>query len=207
MANTSPDPAAQRNQEFMDLFRKATAGDPEASQALFTKFAPCFLKAIRGELPRDSPLRPFLDSEVFLQELQVKLLELGFTLEAFDGPAAFLAYVTRMAENLVKEAKRKYLVRPEANRSREQSLEALRAAQWDFLAAEADQPVDVCIAEDEWRHALESLPLVYRYIAIKLREGSSHTEIANALNISVRMVGRVVFRLRQHFGLEPAKQP
>jgi DNA-directed RNA polymerase specialized sigma24 family protein len=180
------------NRESLEaLLLEARNGNPEAAQRLFDKYAKHFLTVIRHRLaPR---VRSVFDSDDFLQETRMALFANRLH-EDCTSVESFVAFLTRVAENKVLAANRKFLDYRRRSLKREVSLAGIPDEQ--IPAAPRCSPAVAALANDEWESLLKDRPLVYRKILEKLRQGFTHCEIATALQINERFVRRVLVKIQ-----------
>jgi RNA polymerase sigma factor (sigma-70 family) len=187
--------------QFDDLFLKASTGCPVAVQEFFDKHAQHFLMVIRQRMTRK--LRRLYDSEDFLQEVRTTLFEYQFEQDNFRTPAAFVSFVDRVVKNKVQQARRKYLGRPEANLDRDRALETLSAKEVNNMVDRQPTPSSDYAVKETWEAVLESFTAEHRQIAVLLRQGRKHYQIAYELHISEKTVGRVLKKLGEKLELPP----
>jgi DNA-directed RNA polymerase specialized sigma24 family protein len=190
MPNHSADPASTSQESFNELFVKARSGSPAAVQAFFDAHAKEILHAIRMRI--DSDARAELDSDDILQRARIKLHIFKLEEKFFQSAEDFLAYMIVTAQREVQQVKRKHFRQTEGNRNRKRSIETLSEEEVQKLVDPAPGCQVVAMAEEEWTCAVASLPLVYRFIVIRLRQGFTQKEIATELKICERTVGWAV---------------
>ncbi len=169
--------------------------DPRAVQDLFDQYVGAVFTVIRAKM--NPTMRSANDSEDFLQKTRMKLALGNFEDKDFETPQAFLAYMCRVAEREVQQVKRQHARCTEGWVNQEKPLAQLSAAELERVLDKAPDACAVQIAEDRWQRALAALPPVYRYIALKLRDGFTQIEIAKELELCERTVGRAIKKLRE----------
>jgi RNA polymerase sigma factor (sigma-70 family) len=189
MSHLTPEPHVFS--AFNELFRQAQLGSPEAMQIFFDKSHDTILRVIRARMNRE--MRSTWDSADFMQRTSQKLHSCNIKDMHFETPQAFLGYLLKIAQNEVHQEKRKLHNRMKAN-GQIHALSQEEEEQAEDLAPDAH---DVFTTEEKWQEALASLSVEYQAVAIQLREGYTHREIAAALKISERTVRRVVYLLRK----------
>jgi RNA polymerase sigma factor (sigma-70 family) len=112
----------------------------------------------------------------------------------FENAQAFLAFMIQIAEREVLQEKRKVVRRRKLGPQK--SLEELSQKEAGELLDGQAEPVDLEIAREQWQRALKQLLPAYRAIALRLRDGFTHAEIAAEFKVSERTVRRVVQQLR-----------
>ena len=103
------------------------------------------------------------------------------------------------------EARRKLHQQKRGGGQADKPLERLSQAEQEQLVDNTPQPDEAAALEEFWRRVLAQLPLVYRHIAIGIRELKTHEEIALEMNLSVRTIGRVLCRIQEVWLAEEAK--
>jgi hypothetical protein len=93
----TPSTVHDYQEQFDEIFVKARTGCPAAVQELFDKYAHLFLIVVRHQM--SGKLRRLYDSDDFLQEVRTSLFEYLFEQHNFQTPAAFVAFVKRVAKN------------------------------------------------------------------------------------------------------------
>ena len=115
---TSPSP-----QNLADLLRDAQAGNQDAATQLYDRLRLRLLAVIAHALPPS--LRKLFDAEDFLIDTFMEVFARRFSEEVVGSPQALWSYVKRIAENKVRDAKRKYLLTKRFGIQHEQSLDSL----------------------------------------------------------------------------------
>jgi RNA polymerase sigma factor (sigma-70 family) len=174
---------------FNDLFRQAQLGSPEALQTFFDKYRDAVLDVIRARMNR--ALRSAWDSADFMQRTRKKLLALKIDGKQLETLAALLAYINKIAQREVQQELRK------RQNEKKASIDALSPAQEQQLVDRAPAVHDELAREETWHNILASFTPAHQAIAIRLREGYEHSEIAAERGVSERTVGRVAERLRE----------
>src|ERR1051325_817663 len=181
--------------ELMAQIDKARVGDRAARQVLFDLYAPAVLRMVRHKM--NSEMRSAWGSDDFRQEARLKLAQSDFENMHFANPDAFLGYLIWLTERIVQQAKRKLARRTEGNVNQVKPLDKLTAEELERVIDKSPEVCDVEIVEEQWRYALATLTPSNRLIALWLREGFTHVEIAQKLECSERTVRRVVVRLKE----------
>lgn len=176
------------------LFGAIDFEDPAAVQAFFDQYAPLFLVVIRARMT--PKLRCIFDSVDFLQETRMKLQGCALDKKDFESPEAFIGFIQRIAERQVLQALRKQARRSHGDPNHEKPIDGLAPQEAAQLVDRSPDPLEVEIAEERWRRAVEKLPPVYRHIAMRFREGYRQAEIAREMGLHEMLVSRVIKKLR-----------
>jgi RNA polymerase sigma factor (sigma-70 family) len=189
-----PDNEYEKQQKaFHDLLAKINAGDQEAARTFVDRFGNALLRVIRRRL--DPKMRRQFDSIDFLQDVMASFLCKPPEPDAFANADALYIFLTRLARNKVITAQRQR-GRQKCNIYREHSLDGSARYQAHGVRGDDPTPSQVVGAEEQWAGMLNKQIPRHQNILGMLREGMSYREIAEALNINVKQVQRVVERLR-----------
>jgi RNA polymerase sigma factor (sigma-70 family) len=199
MDRPRPDPPSLA-QELEEL-RRARDGDTGAAQRLFDKYAKSFLLVIRRNLTRR--LRTIFDSDDFLQEARMELLRKNLA-ETCESPEAFLKYLTKVAQNKVLQANRKYLDYQRKNLKREIPLSTM--SEQEEPAVKESGACELMIKFEQWERLLRGKSELHRAIINLIRRGFTHREVADRLQINENYVRRWLAKLREtHLGAPETK--
>jgi RNA polymerase sigma-70 factor (ECF subfamily) len=180
-------------QEFRDLLARIRAGSEEAAQQMLQRYGRHLLYIIRGRMHRK--LRSKFDSLDFLQDVWASFFAHPPPQHAFDGPEAFIAFLTRLANNKVAEVTRQRLTGHKFNVNREHSLDGSARIEALRLVDPHAVPVEEVSTDEQWDRLLDTLPVRDQRILRLLRQGHSHLEIARHLGIHEKTVERLVRRI------------
>ena len=81
-------------------------------------------------------------------------------------------------------------------------MDSLSADELAQVVDHAAGPDVIAEVNDTWNQTLASLPLVYRAVAVLLREGYTHREVAEKVHLDEKTVGIFVRRLKKKFGID-----
>jgi len=184
----------------MELARRAIAGDEDALAELLEEFGPQVRQRLGGRIGAQWQ-SVFEEDDV----LQITYLEAFLRIGRFEciGEGAFLAWLTRIAENNLRDAIRELgrVKRPQpANRVESPSGDESYAALCDVLRVTSVTPSHHA-ARGEARRildgAIEKLPADYaRVVRLYDLEGRSAAEVAGAMGRSTGAV--YMLRARAH---------
>ena len=181
------------DKQFHMLMRAALTGSDVAARKLFEDYEPVLLNAIRRKL--NKKVRSKFDSIDIAQDVWASFFAEPAEKRVFKTSKELLAFLTKLARNKAIDAMRQNISLHKYGFQREQSLDDSRRINKEELAGNQATPSQIMMTQEEWSEFLGKQPLVYRRIFIKVREGSSHREIARELGLHVRTVDRVVAKL------------
>lgn len=178
----------------LTLLRRATDGDRQAADELFSRYAPALKQWARGRLPRFA--RDIADTSDLVQET---LLRTFCNLDRFEyrGEGALHAYLRQGVLNRIREQ-----LRVRARRPAREPLDAERAD-------DGVSPLEAAIGSQalaRYEAALATLSVDSREAIIgRLELGLTHQELADALNKpsadAARMtVARAIVQLARAMG-------
>jgi RNA polymerase sigma factor (sigma-70 family) len=188
---------AAPEQDFQQLLEQIQSGVPDAAQRFIDRFGQHILRVIRRRL--EKKLRPKFDSCDFLQDVLASFFLNPPPPSAFASPDALFAFLTTMARNKVVEKVRQRLVLKRYNVNREHSLDGSARYLAGDLEGQEPTPSEVAVAKEQWSDMLRDQPDHYRQILDLLRQGFGYLEIAQKLNLSAKMVQRLVNRLQPRY--------
>jgi RNA polymerase sigma-70 factor, ECF subfamily len=154
----------------LDLLQRASAGDEQAINQLFARYAPALNRWASGRLPRG--LRDIADTQDIVQDAMLQTFR---NLHGFEyrGEGGFHAYLRRAVLNRVNAEIRRKVHRPASN-VLESGMEA------DDLS-----PLEHTIGQqtlERYEEALDKLAVQEREAVIaRVELGMSHAEIAETL--------------------------
>ncbi len=182
--------------EIVDLLEKGRAGDAGAAQRLFDAYANSFRDIIRRRMLPS--LRRLFGESDFLQETRIALYEKVIPERFFRTPQGFVAWLSKVVANKVRDANRKYLA--EKNKlTRDIPFQELSEEQLNDLIDENPLPPEDHFSEREYEEAVRKLNLRSRLVVFFVRNGTPYAEIAYLLDISEKTVARTVASLREAF--------
>lgn len=178
--------------EFQVLMDQVLAGSEDAARRLVCTYGPAVLRAVRRKL--NGRLRSKFDSDDFVQDVWASFFASPPRNHVFASPHDLAAYLIRVARNKVIDVVRQRLHRQRYDVTREQSLHACDGALEHRLVSPHASPSTVAMTAEEWEVLLRKVPLVYRAVLLRYREGQTPAQIAAAQGISERTVRRVLSR-------------
>ena len=161
------DPSAEAT---LTLMKRAEAGDHEAADALFSRYAPALRRWAHGRLPRWA--RDIADTQDLVQDV---LLQTFRNLKGFQyrGEGALYAYLRHAVLNRVREELRRRERRPE------------QTAVDSAIEDSAQTPLEAAMGSEfmsRYDRALQRLSVDEREAVIaRVELGLSHRELAEAL--------------------------
>jgi RNA polymerase sigma factor (sigma-70 family) len=181
------------DEDFEILMQQVMAGSDEAARDLFRDYGPFLIHAIRKKLHKK--LRSRFDSCDIAQDVWASFFAEHPRKRVFDSPQALVGFLAKLARNKVLDATRRQLATVKRHAHSEQSIEDSKHFIKDRLFANQLTPSQVLISQEEWSAFLCKQPPVYRRIYVMLRLGNSTREIADELQLNLRLVQRVAERM------------
>jgi RNA polymerase sigma factor (sigma-70 family) len=181
------------NEEFHALIQQVLSGSEVAAQEFFRDYEPYLLHAIRQRLSKR--IRSKFDSLDFAQDVWASFFAETPERRSFNNAADLITFLTKVAQNKITDAVRQRMMTEKNNVNREQSLDDSRHFDKHALAGREPTPSQILMSQEEWVEFLRKQPVVYRRIFILLRDGKTHDEIAQELDIDEKTVTRVVYRV------------
>jgi RNA polymerase sigma factor (sigma-70 family) len=179
--------------DFATLLGRFRAGSEEAARELCERFGPHLRRVIRRRL--DARLRQQFDSMDLTQAVWASFLAAAQD-RPFDDPAAFQAYLNRMAVHKVIDLFRRHLEAQKHDAGRLRSIDDSSTGAARAAAATDPTPSQAAIGREAWDRLLQKLSPMHQAILARLREGRSHREIADELKVSEKMIQRLLHRLQ-----------
>ena len=184
-------PAASRGLEPVlsdeEIVRRVVAGEPELFELLMRRHNRMLFRAVRGLVGDDG---------VAEEALQRAYIAAWRGLARFDGRARFSTWMTRIALRSAGEIARR------EERMREVTLASAASAN-GLPDSHAAEPADASLSRQELQalleRAIDALPQSLRVVAVlRLVEGLSTAEVAEALELSEANVKVRLHRAREH---------
>jgi RNA polymerase sigma factor (sigma-70 family) len=183
----------QSVEEFVRLMERVRDGADDAIQEFVARFEKHVLRVVRHQLLE--ALRAKFDSTDFVQDVWASFFALSRDYLDFKTPEALEAYLGVMTRNKVIEALRVRLQGRRYNVQREQSLDD-NDHHWPERLNGADPtPSQVVVAREAWEELQGQIRPKHRPLLEMLRDGYSHREIAEVLDLDEKTVRRVVHQL------------
>jgi RNA polymerase sigma-70 factor (ECF subfamily) len=183
--------------DFAGLMERVRAGCPRAAREVVDRYGDHLRRIVRRRL--NQRLRTQYDSLDFLQDVWASVFTGPARWRSFATPADLLRFLARLASNKVVEAARRRLKTQKHDLKRERSLEhavgdAASAAPID-PAARQPTPSQVVMAAERWEGLLRGQPARYRHALELLRQGHTHTEVAEQLGFHPKLIQRLLRKL------------
>jgi RNA polymerase sigma factor (sigma-70 family) len=179
--------------EFRILIEQMRAGCREAASKLFHRYGPVIVRIVRRRL--NKKIRPKFDSDDFAQSVWKSFLAIPPDACSFQQPEALIAYLASMARNKVVDATRQNLMTQKHNVECEYSLDGSAAFLVKYLEDPDPRPSQLFLAEDQWQALLQEAKPNQRAILERLRQGTTHREIAAELGLDTKTVQRLVKKM------------
>ncbi len=180
---------------FEELLTRVQAGDNEAVGTLFQLYSDPVRRVVRRLL--HFRLRRRYDSSDFVQSVWASFADLSHQAYEFRSPEDLVKFLSRMAYNKVMETTRKRLA-TKKHGGGVQEVSLHREPTPPVLPAREHTPSQYVIADERWQKLIEGLPPRHVQVLQLLRDGHSKLDIAQQLNISPKIIQRLLHRLR-HF--------
>jgi RNA polymerase sigma factor (sigma-70 family) len=177
----------EKDSEFATLMERVQAGSDEAAQQLHELYGQHILRAVRRRL--HAKLRSKYDSLDFVQDVWASFFTDIPQKRVFARPEDLVAFLSRMAQNKVRQAVRTRLKQQKYNVNRERPLET--PSRPEFLAQQATVS-EIAMGREEWDQLLARQPPVHRRVLLSWRDGKSSAQIAQDMGISQKTVDRVL---------------
>lgn len=164
-----------------ELLDRIRAGEKGADDRLVRRYLPSLQRWARGRLPR--PARDLVDTDDLVQVTFLRALDKvkGFELR---GDGAFLAYLRRILQNLIRDHVRRAGRKPQT--------EILS----DAITDASSSPLELAIGEemlDKYEKALSTLPAPQQEaVVLRVELGFTYGEIARALGSPSSNAARMV---------------
>ncbi len=177
---------------FRDLLQDVEAGSEDAIRQLLESHGGVVLRVVRARLNR--LLRRQYDSEDFVQAVWVSFFKHRDLVGRFKSIEDLSAFLKSMAANKVIYECRRRLKTQRYDRRRERAAESWGLNSLDQLHARDPTPSAIVGAQDELAKFTDMEQKLIRLRAA----GSTHDEIAAALDIHPSTVRRILKRIQSH---------
>ncbi|MBX9579315.1 MAG: sigma-70 family RNA polymerase sigma factor [Gemmataceae bacterium] len=185
--------------EFGRLVREWRAGSPAALSELVARYSGHIRAAVRRRL--GDRLRQQYDSLDFVQDVWASVVALPPERCQFATPDALVGFLARVAANKVVDVARSRLGTQRRDLSRE---EALPAGPDAAAADRGPSPSQWAAGNEGWERLAARFPAGHRAVLERLRDGYTQAEIADLTGVGVRTVERIVRRIKDVMGDDPA---
>jgi RNA polymerase sigma factor (sigma-70 family) len=175
---------------FPDLLREAVNGSKDAARLLHERYASHLKRVIRKRLA--IPLRRFFDSHDFLQDVWVAFYAAPPAPDAFRQSEQLVRYLASIATHKVTDAFRQRLQTAKNNANRQVALDEIMQAQREEPAARTPTPSELIVEREQWERLVAGQTPQNRWILELLRDGYTHEQVAQVVNISPKTVQRLV---------------
>jgi RNA polymerase sigma-70 factor (ECF subfamily) len=178
--------------EFEGLMAQVRAGCPRAAQEVFERYSEHVRRVVRRQLHH--LLRTQYDSVDFLQAVWASFFLVAPERYTFTSPEELIAFLSQMAYNKVADVFRHRFQTDKQNIYREQRQggEDPRLAD---VPGRGPSPSQVAIAHEHWERLLQGQPPQYRRVLEMLRQGHTHQEIAEQLDVHPKVIQRLLRKL------------
>lgn len=180
---------AEANEEFERLMERLRAGEPEAAEELYRKYADHVLRAVRRKLQHG--MRRHFDSVDFTQDVWGSFIAVPPETFTFTTPRGLIHYLAGMAAHKVLDATRERCNTAKRDAAREEPMLQEPAAPRNESASQ------VAIAGERWQQLIEGLTPPQRQVVQLLQEGYTYEEIAGQLNLHPKAIQRLIRMLAE----------
>jgi RNA polymerase sigma factor (sigma-70 family) len=182
--------------DFSALMERVRQGCPEAIQEMLLRYGGHIRQVVRQQLHQR--MRPQFDSIDFQQDVWASFFGGDPNRYQFDRPEALVRFLSEMAHNKVVEVFRQRLLSPKRDVNRERSLDQLHFDQVaPEVAARNPSPSQLAMANEKWERLLNKQPPHHRRMLELLRQGHTHAEIAQQLDLDPKTVQRFLNALKE----------
>ena len=184
---------SDERQEFRTLLAQAKAGSQDAASTLVQIYGPQIRTIVRRQMtPR---LRPFYDSEDFVQSVWASFIRIWPGLTKVGSPDQLMALLTTIAQARITDEARRRTKTIKHSRHREIAIES-KEAQEDFALADGGPtPSAFAIARETWDQLIDGVPDRDREILRQRCRGATYTEIAKQIGIHEQTVRRAIEKI------------
>lgn len=185
--------------DFGLLMHHVRAGSPIAGAALVEEFGHHVKRVVRKHLRHD--LRSIFDSDDFVQETWRDFFAQGMKDAHFANADELSAFLATIAKRKVIMSQRQWLTSQRRSLHKQQSLADLEDPEASSPPDPAPLPEETASQKEEVNRVLDQLANRNRLIVLLLWEGYTHAEVSKELGVTEKTVQRVLFRIRERFGL------
>lgn len=188
----SPDP------QFEDLLRRVRSGCSDAACELFERYHDVIRNVVRQRLHRR--LRSQFDSLDFVQSAWASFIQVPLDRYQFDSPQQLVGFLSRIAYSKIIDAFRQKVHAAKYGSGRERLVPpgpAEAPDQLDVANPRQPTPSQVAIADEHWERLMEGQPPQVCQVLEMLRDGHTHHEIAERLQLHPKMIQRLLGKLRR----------
>jgi RNA polymerase sigma factor (sigma-70 family) len=175
--------------EFSQLMQRVQAGCPEAAQEVYDRYSAHVRRVVRRQLHQR--MRAQFDSADFLQLVWASFFRTATDRYEFKDPKALVSFLCHVAFNKVVAAFH-HQRREKRSIEREQALQIDVA---DRRVRKEPSPSELAIANECWERMLAGQPERGQTILEMLRQGHTHDEIADRLQLHPKVVQRLLRRI------------
>jgi RNA polymerase sigma factor (sigma-70 family) len=184
----------EAERQFDELMQRVRAGCPQAAEEIYHRYSEAVRRVVHCRL--EVRMRREYDSVDLAQSVWASFFHISPDNYTFDSPADLVAFLSRVAENKVIDARRKRFGTQRRGQGQEQSLDApfspdVPVPLGEVLPGHAHTPSQFLMADECWEKCLRSRPREDRLILELLREGYADAEIADRLGIYRKKVQRL----------------
>jgi RNA polymerase sigma-70 factor (ECF subfamily) len=178
--------------EFERLMARVRAGDPRAAQEVYDRYSDHVRRVVRRRLHQ--LLRTQYDSVDFLQAVWASFFLVPPKRYAFTTPDELIAFLSQVAYHKVADVYRRRFQTDKQDIHRERRLGGDDSRCVD-LPGRGPSPSQLAIAHEHWERLLQGQPPQNRRVLEMLRQGHTHREIAEQLDLHPKVIQRLLRKL------------
>jgi len=181
------------DKDFRALMERVRAGSDDAARELLERYGPHLRFLVRKKL--HPSLRNKFDSLDFVQDVWASFFAGVAEQETFERSAVLKGFLAAMANKKLAENFRSQCATQKRDTNREHSLDGSAVLSARELSAKQPTPSQFVAAEEEWERMLADLSPLQRHILTLLRQGYTHSEVAQELGLSEKSIQRLLRRI------------
>jgi RNA polymerase sigma-70 factor (ECF subfamily) len=175
--------------DFRLLLERVQSGSHDATCELIDRYGPHIVRAVRRKLNR--AIRSKFDSVDFVQAVWASFFSAPKPVTDFKEPGDLIGYLAALAHHKVIDETRRRMETQKYNINRERSL---NDSGYPVMQSPVTQPTpsQLAVADELWDRMLQGKPERHRRILELRREGNTHEQIADKLEVNEKTVRRVI---------------
>jgi RNA polymerase sigma factor (sigma-70 family) len=194
--------SSPHDDEFRRLMERVRMGCPDAAREVYDRYSGVIRRVVRSRLHQR--LRTQYDSIDFIQDVWDSFIVTPRDNFCFDDPKLLVRYLSQVAYNKVTAVFRRRFQGRKNNINIERRLDAAGPDGRPVLnpPTRGPTPSQVAIANERWERLLEGQPANFRLMLEMLRQGHTHTEIAERTGLHPKMIQRLIHKMAQRRDLQ-----
>jgi RNA polymerase sigma-70 factor (ECF subfamily) len=175
--------------DFRLLLERVQSGSQAATCELIDRYGPHIVRAVRRKL--NKAIRSKFDSVDFVQAVWASFFSAPKPITDFRKPGELVGYLAALAQHKVIDETRRRMETQKYNVNRERSLTDSHSPVAQVPVMQPS-PSQVAVADELWNRMLQGRPERHRRILELRREGNTHQQIADKLDVNEKTVRRVI---------------